>query len=121
MSYVFTNLESEETIWSPALQTGSLFVAVCTLVSKSIDKPLGFTDMASDYIQVDASLFAAFVDDWLNKYLSTENTLLQMEWKPYLVLSIAMLKRLGHKVSSDSKTGQALIDEADTLLPHMPV
>jgi hypothetical protein len=59
MSYIFD--VGDSTVWSPALRIGSLFVAMAECLAGWAGVPTGLTAMASDFYEVDAEVFGAFV------------------------------------------------------------
>jgi len=120
MSYVFVSGDNQLIIWSPALQTGALFVAVCDVVSRSLAAEHGLVAEASDYITIHGDVFAKFVSTWLNGYTASDNTILQMEWRPFLLLSVALLQRLDKQVVLDSNAARSFIADAEALLRNMP-
>jgi len=121
MSYVFTNADNQATIWSPALQTGTLFIAVCDAVAASLDTPHGLEAMAADYITVNSAAFSHFIAVWLQAYEASTNDILRMAWQPYLLLSLALLQRMDKPVVPASDTARTLATDAAALLRHMPV
>src|SRR5438128_9111339 len=117
MSYIFEI--STETVWSPSLRTGQIYVGYVRALEEAIGTSAGFTPVSNDMIRIDRHAFSYFIASLLEASASAErNPVLRDELKVVLRPSIVMLERGG---SLDPLSEHAdLIEESRQLAKAMP-
>jgi Family of unknown function (DUF6086) len=112
MSYVFE--WGDETVWSPALRVGSLYVTLAEALAAMLSVPHGLSAMASDYYEVDRDRFAAFIAalrDWSPDSHVVGSALLG----GFLTTSLVLLGRMGAAPDLDADTRAAVAALASSM------
>ncbi|WP_143174318.1 DUF6086 family protein [Streptoalloteichus hindustanus] len=117
MSYVFQ--VDGESVWSPALRIGHLFLAIANQLSENLNQDHGFSMMASDFVDIDGNTFAAFVQSLLNSSVMTNVTYEHLS-RGFLATCLAILVRAGVPVHLQGPEQQELMEYGKALLRHMP-
>ncbi|MCP2261246.1 hypothetical protein LX15_004967 [Streptoalloteichus tenebrarius] len=117
MGYVF-EVEGE-TVWSPSLDIGHLFMDIANRLSEDLKQSHGMSLMASDFIDIDRDAFAAFVRSMLNSSVMTNLTYYVLS-RGFLATCLAMLERAGSPVAPQNSEQQDLVAFGKALLGHMP-
>jgi hypothetical protein len=105
MSYVFEC--GDETVWSPALRVGELYVTLAEALAAMLSVPSGLSAMASDYYEVDRDQFTAFIAalrDWVPGAHAVGGALLG----GFLTTSLVLVQRMGAVLQVDAETGAAV-------------
>jgi Family of unknown function (DUF6086) len=105
MSYIFE--WGDETVWSPALRVGKLYVTLADALAAELSIPHGLSAMASDYYEVDRDRFAAFIAalrDWSPAGHPVGRALLG----GFLTTSLVLLERMGAALVLDAETRAAM-------------
>ncbi|MBB1160167.1 MULTISPECIES: DUF6086 family protein [Amycolatopsis] len=95
MSYIFD--VGDETVWSPALRVGRLFVSMAETLAVNFDIDLrtaGFTATASDFCSVDPPRLALFVRAMLDSSVLTHSEYRELA-RGFLGICLAMLEWSG--------------------------
>jgi hypothetical protein len=71
MSYAFE--VGDETVWSPALRVGDLFVRILTDVGAVLKQPTGLTAIASDMYEINLESFEKLTRSMYGEYFLTEH------------------------------------------------
>ncbi|MGY4102599.1 DUF6086 family protein [Nocardia sp. R16R-3T] len=71
MSYVFD--VDDQTVWSPALRVGELFVRIHTDVCSVLNMATGITAIANDMYEIDLEIFEKTTLAIFNEYISSQN------------------------------------------------
>ncbi|WP_406628860.1 DUF6086 family protein [Amycolatopsis sp. WGS_07] len=116
MSYVFD--AGGETVWSPSLRMGKLFVSMAETLASNFDLDLpsaGFTAMASDYYYLDPPRLAAFVRTLLGSSVASHPVYWQLA-RGFLAICLVLLEECG--VTVDGVPAE--LAEARDSLPELP-
>ncbi|MGI5223131.1 DUF6086 family protein [Nocardia sp. CA-290969] len=92
----------DQTVWSPALRVGNLYVRMAQSVAEVLGVPTGMSAMASDFWEIDIDVFEPFVHAMYGRYFSSSHEILKSLIGPILAPSIVMLKRGGRIISPKS-------------------
>ena len=71
MSYVYD--VDDETVWSPSLRVGDLFVRMHTDVCAVLTVPTGLTAIASDMYEIEIAVFETSTHAVFDAYFSSQN------------------------------------------------
>lgn len=99
MSYIFE--AGDNTLWSPSLHVGAVFIEVAEGLGRATKVPTGLTAMASDYIIVDTAAFGAFVRSLLADPAAGHPVFVQLT-QGFLATCAVLLERAGHPVASEN-------------------
>ncbi|MCU1646870.1 MAG: hypothetical protein JWN03_7145 [Nocardia sp.] len=113
MSYVFE--VGDETVWSPSLKVGDIYVRILKSVAEVLDRPAGLTGIASDMYEIDIDAFENLVKSMYETYFASTNTILKSMIGGVLAPSLVILERAGRKVSADSEEERHFLDWAHGL------
>ncbi|CAM4430648.1 DUF6086 domain-containing protein [Nocardia ninae] len=102
MSYVFDI--DDETVWSPSLRVGDLYVRMLQDVGSVLGVPTGLSAISSDMWDIDIDAFENLVKTMYETYFSTGNSVLKVLIEGVLAPSIVLLERGGKEIHS--RTGQ---------------
>ena len=105
MSYIFE--WSGETLWSPALRVGKLYVTLADALADVVSVPHGLSAMASDFYVVDRDQLAEFIaalQAWLPRGHPVGDALLG----GFLITSLVLLERMGTALEVDAETRRAV-------------
>jgi Family of unknown function (DUF6086) len=112
MSYVFE--WNDETLWSPALRVGKLYVTLADALAAMLSVPHGLSAMASDYYEVDRDRFAAFIGAL--RALSPEGHVVGRELlSGFLTTSLVLLRRMDAAPELDAEARTATMDFARSM------
>ena len=114
MSYVFE--WDDETVWSPALRVGKLYVTLADALAAVLSIPHGLSAMASDYYEVDRDRFAAFIAA-LRAWSPGSHAVGRALLGGFLTTSLVLLERMGAAPELDAETLAAMA----ALAPSMAV
>jgi hypothetical protein len=97
MSALFTlETPSGDTLWSPSLHAGLLFVSDLRAAEKMVGIAAGITDWAKDSYIVDASQLELFVAALRQR--AGNHQIVDLLLHPTVVISIALLQRTGREL-----------------------
>jgi hypothetical protein len=86
----------DDTVWSPSLRIGQIYVGYIRALEEVLDLSAGFQENASDMIRIDGSVLRAFVRQVAEKTQSGKNhPLLADQLRVVLEPAIVMLQRAG--------------------------
>jgi hypothetical protein len=110
VSYVFD--VGDDTVWSPSLQVGDLYVRFFREVAEMLEVPTGLTAIASDMYEIDIDLYENLVKKLFEIYFSSSHPVLRGLVEAVLTPSIVVLERGGRSLSPSSPEEQKFIDKA---------
>ena len=113
MSYVFD--VDGDTVWSPSLQVGDLYVRFLRQIGEMLEIPTGLTAVASDLYDIDINIFNNLTRKLFEIYLTNSHPVLRGMVEAVLAPSVVILERSGRPLSPSSAEGQELIDRAQKL------
>jgi hypothetical protein len=115
MSYVFEI--DGETVWSPALRVGEIYVGFVRVLEETLGSPAGLEPISSDMVRIDSARFRAFVRQLVET--SATNAVLESELETVIALSWVMLERGGSTLTTD-ELGLAILERVKLLERAMP-
>lgn len=115
MSYIFD--WNDETVWSPSLSVGQVYVGVADMLSDLLGVPHGMTAMAEDYYEIDSEDFRAFLIAVRRTY-SSGHPLLDSMLQGFIAASAILLGRMG--VDMVEAVGRLDEDQLRELSAKMP-
>ena len=110
MSYVFD--VDGDTVWSPSLQVGDLYVRFLREIGEALEVPTGLTAIASDMYDIDIDVFDNLAKKLFEIYSTNSHPVLRGMVEAVLAPSVVILERGGRPLSPSSTEGQELIDRA---------
>ena len=113
MSYIFD--VDNETVWSPALRVGDLYVRFLREVAGAIGEPTGLTPLASDMYDIEVNVYGVLIRKMVDVYFSSGSIVLRRLIEGVLLPSVVILERAGHPLSPQSEEERDLIDRARSL------
>ena len=118
MSYIFD--VGEDTVWSPSLRVGKLYVTAIESVAKGLRRPTGLVAISEDMYQIDPTIFEAFVKDFLADFLSTNHKVYRELVRGVLLPSLVLLERAGISLEPMGDEQKTLVLHAQDLARSMP-
>lgn len=118
MSYVFD--VGDETIWSPSLRTGRLFVGLTDCLAELEGRPTGLSAISSDMYEIDPKTFEVLVREMFGNYHSTDNYVYRSQLGGWLLTSLVLLKRIGSEVMPANDDERLFLEGADEYAKAMP-
>lgn len=110
MSYVFD--VGDDTVWSPSLQVGDLYVRFLRQAAEMLEVPTGLTAIASDMYEIDIDLYEHLVKKLFDVYSSSRHPVLRGLVEAVLAPSVVVLERGGRPLGPSSADEQEFIDRA---------
>ncbi|HEX6472183.1 MAG TPA: DUF6086 family protein [Streptosporangiaceae bacterium] len=118
MSYIFD--VGEDTVWSPSLRVGRLYVAATRCLAAELDRPPGLVAVAEDMYQIDLAKFEIFVKDLFAAFSSTNHRVYRELMRGVLLPSLVLLERAGISPETTSDEEKTLMLQAQDLARSMP-
>jgi Family of unknown function (DUF6086) len=118
VSYIFD--VGDETVWSPALRVGELFVGQLRLAAISVKQETGLKAVASDMYEIDIEEFELFVRKMFNEYSSSNNFIYRELLRGMLATSLVLLERAGVVIEPVTDDQRSFIGELDAYSRAMP-
>ncbi|MFV8160794.1 DUF6086 family protein [Mycobacterium sp. 134] len=100
MSFIFD--VGDDTVWSPALRVGELYVRFVTQVGDLLGVPTGLSAMASDYYEIDPDVFEVFVRKLFEETFGSTHHIGRAMLESVLAPSVVILDRIGRPLSADT-------------------
>lgn len=113
MSFIFD--VGDDTVWSPALQVGELYVRFVAQVADLVGVPTGLSEMASDYYYVDPDVFEVLVKKIFEKNFRGTHRIGRAMLESILAPSVVILDRIDRPLSADTPEELAFLEKARTL------
>ena len=118
VSYFFDH--GDDTVWSPALRVGDLYLALARELARCLDVPLGLRANASDHYCIDLDEFERFVRSLYDRYFSSRHAIQRSLIDGVLVVSLAMLHRCGVVIPPRTEDQASLQSRVSDTLCAMP-
>lgn len=113
MSYIFTVSDTDEDVWEPALAVGQLFMGAADALSSLVLKvPSGLDDVSGDWVKIDTSQYAAFVEAALKKRGSASHPELMSLMDGLLPVMIMLADRSGAGITAHTPAERAYLEWA---------
>lgn len=100
MSYVFDI--NDETVWSPSLRVGDLYVRMLQDVGSVLGAPTGLTAISSDMWDIDIDAFEKLVKLMHEAYFASGHQVFKILIEGVLAPSIVILERGGRGIRPDT-------------------
>ncbi|MEV6560993.1 DUF6086 family protein [Nocardia sp. NPDC051756] len=113
MGYVF--VIDDETIWSPSLRVGDLYVRMLQDVGSVLAVPTGLSAAASDLWNIDIDAFETLVKLMYETYFGTGHQVFKVLIEGVLAPSVVILERGGKKISPATDQEREFLDGAFAL------
>ncbi|SUA31522.1 Uncharacterised protein [Mycolicibacterium fortuitum] len=113
MSFIFE--VGDDTVWSPALRVGELYVRFVTQVGDLLGVPTGLSAMASDYYEIDPDAFEVLVKKIFEETFRSTHQIGRAMLESVLAPSVVILERIGRPLSADTPEELEFLDGARTL------
>lgn len=91
MSYIFDM--GDETVWSPSLRTGRLYVGLTNCIADLQGRPSGLVANAEDMYALDPDEFRSLVDAVYANFSSTDHHVYRGQLRGWLLTSLVLLQR----------------------------
>ncbi|WP_075022676.1 DUF6086 family protein [Actinomadura madurae] len=114
MSYIFDI--DDETVWSPALRVGRLYVNLAEAIARTLEIPTGLEAVAEDMYDINTAVFS----DFTRTLMSARHVVAQELLRGVLMTSLVMLQRGGVEISTDSEDQEALWHVLPEFARRMP-
>ncbi|WP_396912918.1 DUF6086 family protein [Mycolicibacterium sp.] len=113
MSFIFD--VADDTVWSPALRVGDLYVRFITQIADMLSLNSGLTAMASDYYYIDPDVFEVLVKKIFEENFHSTHQIGRAMLESVLAPSIVILDRIDRPLSGSTHEQQAFLAKARTL------
>ncbi|MEO3824717.1 DUF6086 family protein [Actinomadura sp. B10D3] len=114
MSYIFDI--DDETVWSPALRVGKLYVNLAEALARTLEIPTGLEAVAEDMYDINTAVFS----DFTRALMSTRHVIAQELLRGVLLTSLVMLQRGGVEITPDSEEQEAFWQALPEFARRMP-
>ncbi|GAA4235471.1 hypothetical protein GCM10022254_42810 [Actinomadura meridiana] len=118
MSYVF-DIEGE-TVWSPSLRTGAMYIALTEAAGRTLERPTGLIAVAEDMRDIDLSTFNDFAQALLEYYSTTKHMVAHEMLRGILLTSLVMLQRGGVELASKNAEEAKILSALPNFSLSMP-
>ncbi|AKS35868.1 DUF6086 family protein [Mycolicibacterium goodii] len=113
MSYVFD--VGDDTVWSPALRVGDLYVRFMTQLGDLFNLSTGLRAMASDYYYIDPDTFEAFVKKVFEENFRSSHPVGRAMMESVLAPSVVILDRINRPLSAGTPEQREFLEKARSL------
>ncbi|WP_433577958.1 DUF6086 family protein [Nocardia brasiliensis] len=113
MSYVFEI--GDETVWSPSLRVGDLYVRMLREVASVLGMPAGLSAVASDMWNIDIEVFGELVNLMHETYFTSSHHVLKALIGGVLAPSLVILERGGLGIPPRTEEEREFHDRARRL------
>ena len=118
MSYIFD--VGEDTVWSPSLRIGRLYVALTNCVAGEGGGGTGLDAIADDMYQIDLPAFEAVVKAAYDDFFSTDHPIHRELLRGWLAVSVVLLERAGTPIEARTEEQKSFLLEAQDYARSMP-
>ncbi|CND72966.1 Uncharacterised protein [Mycobacterium tuberculosis] len=119
MSYIFDI--DDETVWSPSLRVGKLYVNLAEAIARTLEIPTGLEAVAEDMYDINASVFSDFTRALVEDFFSGRQVVAQEMLRGVLLASLVMLQRGGVEITSDDEKQKPLWSAIPEFAQRMPI
>lgn len=113
MSFIFD--VGGDTVWSPALRIGQLYVRFIAQAGDLLGVPTGLIEMASDYYYIDPDVFEVLVKKIFEANFRSTHRIGRAMLESILAPSVVILDRIDRPLSVDTPEELTFLENARTL------
>lgn len=113
MSFIFD--VGDETVWSPALRVGDLYVRFLTEIGEMFNLPTGLSAMASDYYYIEPDAFSELIGRIFVENFGTTHQVGRAMLESVLAPSVVILDRIGRPLLPRSAEELEFLTKARSL------
>lgn len=118
MGYIFDI--DDETVWSPSLRVGQLYVDLAEAAARTLELPTGLEAVAEDMYDINASVFSDFTRALVKEFFSSRHVVAQEMLRGVLLASLVMLQRGGVEISPDGEEQKSFWSTLPEFAQRMP-
>lgn len=118
MGYIFDI--DDETVWSPSLWVGQLYVNLAEAIARTLELPTGLETVAEDMYDINPPVFSEFTSALVNNYFSTRHVVAQELLRGVLLTSLVMLQRGGVEIAPDGEEQTSFWSSLPEFAQRMP-
>jgi hypothetical protein len=118
VSYIFDI--DDETVWSPSLRVGQLYVNLAEAVARTLGLPTGLEAVAEDMYDINTSDFSDFTRAIVRNFFSTQHAIAREMLRGVLLASLVMLQRGGVEITPDGEEHEAFWSALPEFAQRMP-
>ncbi|RZS44145.1 hypothetical protein EV193_10119 [Herbihabitans rhizosphaerae] len=118
MSYVFD--VGDDTVWSPALRVGRLYVAGVTSLAEVFGIDAGLRAVAADMYSIDLDAFEAFTARLFAEYFRSHHDVARLLLAGVLQPSLIMLERAGRAIEPEDDEQRRFLSDTKEFLGSLP-
>ncbi|GAA4227792.1 hypothetical protein GCM10022254_16340 [Actinomadura meridiana] len=118
MGYIFDI--DDETVWSPSLRAGALYVSLAEAIAPSLGRSTGLNAIAEDMYDINLPTFCDFTRTLLADYCSTNHAVIHEMVRGVLLASLVMLRPGGINLSPDNEEPESIWSALPGLARSMP-
>ncbi|MEU8804444.1 DUF6086 family protein [Spirillospora sp. NPDC048819] len=118
MGYIFDI--DDETVWSPSLRAGALYVGLAEAMARSMKRPTGLKAVAEDMYDIDLPTFNEFTGALLEEYFSSNHAVIREMLRGVLLASLVMLQRGGVRSVPENKEQESIWSTLHDFALSMP-
>lgn len=113
VSFIFD--VGDDTVWSPALRVGDLYVRFITQIGEHLGLPTGLSSMASDYYYIDPDIFEALVKKMFEENFRSTHRVGRAMLESVLAPSAVILDRINRPLSAATPDEREFLEKARAL------
>ncbi|MEV7009416.1 DUF6086 family protein [Streptosporangium sp. NPDC051022] len=110
MSYIFD--AGEETVWSPALRVGKVYLSLRRSTSDLLGLPTGVVEVSGDICEIDVEVFESLTRRMFEEYFVSSHVVYRDLMGGVLSASAVMLERSGGALTASSAEEREFLDRA---------
>lgn len=118
MGYIFDI--DDETVWSPSLRVGQLYVNLVEAIARTLELPTGLVAVAEDMYDINTSVFSDFTRALVKDFFSAHHVVVQEMLRGVLLASLIMLQRGGVEITPDSDEQKSFWSALPEFAQRMP-
>ena len=118
MSYIFD--VGEDTIWSPSLRVGRLYVALADCMAAEDGQNTGLDAVADDMYQIDPPVFEDFVRTVYEDFFSTDHRIYRELLRGWLSVSLVLMERAGVRIEPETEEQKSFLSDIQEYARSMP-
>jgi hypothetical protein len=118
VSYIFD--VGDETVWSPSLRTGRLYVGLTRCLADITGRPTGLNAVADDMYEIEVEAFQTLIGAVYEDFRSTDHPVYRGQLRGWLLTSLVLLQRTGSPLPAIDDPERELQQDLATYAKAMP-